>query len=247
MTEAPPTTSRRTPRTARARAACALLQFLPALAAGASAGEELATKGAPNVPACATCHGAKGEGQGAAGFPSLAGQSEGYLYKQLADFAAGRRKNQVMAPVAKAMNEAQMKAASAYFAGLAPPPRSPEASAAPIRTGARAVTARPDTASAAAGRESAGEKLARRGDWDNGIPACFACHGPAGQGVGAHFPAIAGQWSSYTARQLRDWKSGARANDPQGLMKSVAARLSDAQIDAVADWLQRATGVGSGR
>lgn len=239
-------TACRGPAFARVRAVCVLLQFLPALAAAASAGEELATRGAPNVPACASCHGAKGEGQAAAGFPGLAGQSEAYLVKQLADFAAGRRRNEVMAPVAKAMSEAQRKAASAYFAGLPPAgggQGAPTASAAPAATagGARSTVS--------AQQASPGEKLARRGDWDHGIPACFACHGPAGQGVGTHFPAIAGQWSGYTARQLRDWKSGARANDPQGLMKSVAARLSEAQIDAVADWLQRAPVArgGSGR
>ncbi len=136
-----------------------------------------------------------------------------------------------MAPIAKALDEASREAASAYYATLTAPAVKTISPASPI---ASATTASP----APRNDGGVGAKLARAGDWDHDIPACFACHGPGGVGVGAVFPRIAGQLASYTERQLRDWKSGARANDPQGLMKTVAQRLSDAQIQAVADYLQ---------
>lgn len=196
--------------------ACALAAALPSLA-DRVAGKGLATSGAANgVTACATCHGANGEGQPQAGFPRLAGQGHAYLAKQLEDFRHGRRHNPVMEPIARALSERQVADAADYFSSL---PR------------AAARTSFDDTP------KDAGERIALRGDWSRRVPACFKCHGENGAGIAPHFPAIAGQGAQYTAKQLRDWKSGARANDPQGLMKSVADKLPDSDIDAVARWL----------
>lgn len=195
-------------------AACAA-SSLP-VRADSAAGKTLAQTGAPGVPACSTCHGANGEGQAQAGFPRLAGQGRAYLAKQLDDFRNGRRHNPVMEPIARALNERQVADAADYFASL---PR---------------IAARTSFDQAPKG---AGERIALRGDWAHRVPACFKCHGEDGAGVAPHFPAIAGQGATYTAKQLRDWKSGARANDPQGLMKSVADHLTDSDIDAVAQWL----------
>ena len=87
-------------------------------ASPAEQGELLATKGATGVLACATCHGA--QGQGMAAFPYLAGQGEAYLARQLGEFASGTRNNPVMGPIAKAMSAEQITAASAYYAQLPP-------------------------------------------------------------------------------------------------------------------------------
>jgi cytochrome c553 len=184
--------------------------------ADAAAGKALVQSGAPGVVACSTCHGANGEGQPQAGYPRLAGQVRAYLAKQLGDFRSGARHNPVMEPIAKALSEKQVGDAADYFSSLA------------------AIASKASFADPPRGD---GERIALRGDWAHGVPACFKCHGARGTGVAPHFPAIAGQGAVYTAKQLRDWKSGARANDPQGLMKSVADHLPDSAIDAVAGWL----------
>lgn len=72
--------------------------------------------------------------------------------------------------------------------------------------------------------------------WIVFIPACEQCHGPRGIGVGAHFPPLVGQPSSYLASQLHAWKEGQRHNDPLGLMQHIAEKLDDSDIDAVARW-----------
>ena len=79
-----------------------------------------------------------------------------------------------------------------------------------------------------------GARIALSGLWEKDVPACISCHGPGGHGVGAHFPALAGQYASYIAKQLNAWRIGTRSNDPQDLMKGIAQRLSPADIAAVA-------------
>lgn len=197
-------------------AAFAMHFFPPAQAADAPDARALAEQGGANFPACSQCHGVRGEGMPGSGFPQLAGQGRDYLAKQLQDFRSGRRSDPIMEPIAKALDDPTVAALSAFYASLDGEP-APSAGAA---TDVRAARA-----------------LAMRGDWDHDVPACTACHGLRLAGIPPHFPAIAGQNATYTAKQLRDWKTGARANDPQGLMKVVAERLSDAQIDAVAAYL----------
>lgn len=169
------------------------------------------------APACVSCHGANGAGQAAAGFPRLAGLNRDYLAKQLRDFKAGTRNNPVMQPFARALSEPEIEALAAYYAGLPAP---------------AALEPPPDEAML-----KAGERLAQLGNWNQGVPACYQCHGPDGQGVAVHFPSIAPQSAAYIAAQLRDWKRGSRRNDPVGLMKAVAERLSDDDIKAVAAYL----------
>lgn len=67
--------------------------------------------------------------------------------------------------------------------------------------------------------------------------ACVDCHGPSGEGVGGGGPAIAGQPAAYVADQLDRWRRGERRNDPRGVMRVAAARLSDAEVAALAAWL----------
>ena len=91
---------------------------------------------------------------------------------------------------------------------------------------------------AAADKELAalGQKLWRGGNAQNGTPACAGCHGPTGAGIPAQYPRVAGQYAEYLAAQLRAFKDGARANDPNGMMRGVAARLSEREIRAVAEY-----------
>lgn len=68
------------------------------------------------------------------------------------------------------------------------------------------------------------------------MPACVSCHGPGGKGIGAVFPALAGQHASYIKAQLEAWKNGTRRNDPNNLMKVVADRLTDEEVQAVSEY-----------
>jgi len=190
-----------------------------ALAQPGNAGAAIAAKGTPGgAAACVACHGAKGEGNAAAGFPRLAGLPADYLAAQLDHFAAERRKNPVMGPVAKQLTAAERKAVAAYYGAL------PAAQALAIDDGAGLRAA--DT----------GAWLALRGRWDSNLPACVQCHGPGGAGIGAAFPALAGQSSAYIAAQLHAFKSGTRPGGPQDLMKVVASKLADGDITALADY-----------
>lgn len=165
---------------------------------------------------CATCHGADGGGQAAAGFPRLAGLNAAYLKRQLDDMASGSRESAVMKPMATALSEGERQALADYYGKMPIPPA--------------AVPASP-----AAGN-ALGERLALRGRWEQQVPGCVQCHGPHGVGAGEHFPPLAGQPAAYIANQLHEWKKGNRHNDPLDLMKHVASALDEDDIQAVSAW-----------
>ena len=112
------------------------------------------------------------------------------------------------------LSDADIKSLAAYYAGQSLKP------------------------SAAADKELAatGQKLWRGGDAVHGIPACEGCHGPAGAGIPAQFPRLAGQYAEYIAAQLTAFREGKRTNDLNGVMRGVAAHMNDGQIRAVADY-----------
>jgi cytochrome c553 len=178
-------------------------------------GQTIATHGnGKGAIACMACHGSKGEGQAQTGFPRLAGLDAGYIEKQLHDFTTAQRNNVMMSATAKALSDTEIKAIANYYAKL-----TLVASATQLSTNEALI--------------QTGKTLAERGNWSNDIPACFACHGEGGNGIGSAFPALAGQHANYIEKQLNDWRSGLRSNDPNELMKGVALRLSDAEINAV--------------
>ncbi|WP_408585809.1 c-type cytochrome [Paraburkholderia bannensis] len=182
-------------------------------------GRTIATQGTvKGIPACISCHGANGEGNAAAGFPRLAGLSETYLAAQLAAFADGTRENSIMQPFAKTMALEGREAVAQYFSSL-PAPKD-------IRTHDTADAATTDT----------GAWLATRGRWQQDLPACVQCHGPGGAGVGTAFPPLAGQPAAYIEAQLNAWKNGKRAPGPLALMPAIASKLSDTDIQAVAQY-----------
>lgn len=187
---------------------------VPAAAARgiAKAGEQLARTGKPpSVTACVSCHGAKGEGMAA--FPPLAGTGFGYLLAQLDAFADGRRQNAVMEPIAKGLSPQERASTAAYFSGL------------PARV--RPIAAPPPAAS------DAGGWLAQRGRWADQLPACAQCHGPAGEGVGSHFPPIAILPVDYLQAQIQAWKDGTRPPGPLGVMRDIARKLSTEDVQAL--------------
>jgi len=181
-----------------------------ALADGASIALHGNDRGAP---ACVTCHGAHGEGMPANGFPRLAGLNAGYLKTQLDAFVNGQRTNPIMTPIAQTLSGDERAEVARYFAGLS----GPASMAEPVQE-----------------TNSAGARLANQGRWSQGLPACIQCHGEMGVGVGATFPALAGQSSLYIENQLRAWQQGTRVPGPLGLMKVIASKLSAADIHEVA-------------
>ena len=197
-----------------------------ASAGNAKVGQGIAQNGLPpGVAACATCHGARGEGSAA--FPPLAGNGATYLLEQLNHFANNSREQAVMHPIAKGLTAQQRADVAAFYAGQ---PRVQQ----PIT--ARMEPARP---------ADAGAWLAQRGRWSDNIPACAQCHGPDGLGVGEHFPALAGLSAAYMQQQISAWQAGKRPPGPLQLMSSVAQKLTPDDISAVAAYYARLHGDGS--
>lgn len=167
---------------------------------------------------CAACH--QGNGSGAAGIaPKLAAQHAEYLYKQLMDYktkpdaAAPERRSPVMAGFAAALSEQDMRNVAAYFAAQ---PALP------------AFAHRPEAV-------PLGQRIWRRGIEERGVPACAGCHGPAGAGIPVQYPRLAGQWQEDTIEQLEAFQNGARRNS--AVMQTIAARLLETEIRAVADYI----------
>jgi cytochrome c553 len=173
-----------------------------------------AEAGKTKAEVCATCHGPAGNSV-TPEWPKLAGQHAAYIGKQLSDFKSGVRKNPTMSPMAAPLSEQDMADLGTFYA-------------AQNRT----------TDSADPELVKAGEKLYRGGNSETGVPACMACHGPAGAGnPAAGFPALSGQHAAYTAIQLQAYKSGERTNDKAGMMRTIAGRMSDAEIKAVSSYI----------
>ena len=171
--------------------------------------------GATKAVVCQACHGANGNSTNPE-WPSLAGIGADYIADQLKNFKDGKRANPVMMPNVANLSPADMADLGAYFDSL-------------TNTGLEADPS----------YWQAGEKLYRGGDSARGIPACMACHGPTGRGnEPAKFPALRGQQSVYVAKQLNDYASGARSTGPNGIMQTIAKRLSADDIRNLASYLQ---------
>jgi cytochrome c553 len=168
---------------------------------------------------CAGCHGPTGQSPTPVN-PHLAAQVAEYTTKQLMNFKAADgsqavRVNPIMAGMVANLTPDDMRNLGAYFAAQAP-----------VAGFAR------DTTIVELGRQ-----IYRGGIASQGIPACGGCHGATGAGMPAQYPRLAGQHAEYIEAQLKAWRSGERANDPGRMMRVIAAKMSDAQIKAVADYV----------
>jgi cytochrome c553 len=182
--------------------------------------------GATKAAVCTACHGVNGNSVNPE-WPVIAGQNAAYIREQLAMFKARKRINEIMYPIVAPMSEQDFADVAVYFAGQTP-----------------------------AGLEAdpsywkAGEALYRSGDATRNIPACTACHGPAGQGnPAAGYPALRAQHSVYTVKQLQDYLTRNRYRDPadasivnqtrnSAMMTTIAARLTPEDIRNLASYLQ---------
>lgn len=187
----------------------ALCSTIAAFAAGDyQAGQEKST-------VCAACHGDKGISVNPA-WPSLAGQHAAYLAKQLNDFKkAQNREAPTMTPLVANLSEQDMNDLAAFYASL------------PLPEG---ITPKQYL--------KRGEQLYRGGDFSKHITACIACHGPSGQGnAQANFPVLSGQHAAYTVQQLQAFKDKKRSNDLNSIMRDISARMSEDDMQAVANYV----------
>ncbi len=206
--------------------AFALTALVSALALAAEPAAPAAANAAANADAaaiatkvCAACHGADGNSSIPAN-PNLAGQHASYLLKQLNNFKASAdgkpalRQNAVMNGMAAPLSADEVKALAQYFSKQTLKPAVAK-----------------DEKLATEGRT-----LWRAGDMKKGVPACAGCHGVAGAGLPAQYPALAGQHPEYIVAQLQQFRDGVRANDPEGMMRMIAAKMTDKQMAAVAEY-----------
>lgn len=183
------------------------------LMSAAHAGD--AEAGKAKSATCAACHGADGNSMAPA-FPKIAGQGERYLIKQITDIRDGRRQVPEMTAFVMGLSDEDIADLSAYFADQAP--------------------------SGGGAKEELvelGQKIYQAGIESKGVPACMACHGPAGKGQElAGFPSLAGQHDAYTASQLHKFSMGTRHNDGAKMMRDIAYRMHEKEIEAVSSYIQ---------
>jgi cytochrome c553 len=202
----------------------ATIAMTSALFAAATAqAEGSAEAGAAKSAICSACHGANGNSVNPE-WPSLAGQHAEYIAEQLQLFKSGVRNNPVMLGMAVGLSDADMADLGAYFS-------------AQTLTGLEADPS----------LYKQGEQLYRAGDTKRGLPACIACHGPQGKGNGpARYPEVRAQHSLYTYNQLKSYAanlryvavSGQSAPANAEIMQTIAAKLTDDEMRALASYLQ---------
>jgi cytochrome c553 len=168
---------------------------------------------------CAACHGTNGVSAIPVN-PHLAGQIADYTAKQLMNFKAvdgkpAARVNPIMGGMVANLTPADMVNLAAYFAEQAPN---------------KGFAQDTDTL-------ELGQQIYRGGIVSEGIPACSGCHGATGAGMPAQYPRLAGQHPEYLEAQMKAWRDGTRANDPNAMMRMVAAKMSDVQIKAVVNYI----------
>jgi len=168
---------------------------------------------------CVACHNLDGNSTIPVN-PKLAGQHAEYLVKQMKNFKADggkppARVSAVMNAMILPYSEEQMRDLAAYFAG------------------------QKQKGEMAKNRDTIeyGQRLYRAGDQAKGLPACAGCHGPSGAGIPAQYPRIGGQFAEYIEAQLKNFRVGDRANDPNKMMRMVAIKMTDAEIKAVSDYV----------
>lgn len=177
-------------------------------------GESIVTK------LCSACHSSDGNSTQPPN-PVLAGQHAEYTLKQLLDFKAQdgkkpQRPHEVMSGMVAGLSLEDMRNLAAYFA----------------------AQRRKGRAARDAELARLGQAIYRGGIASKAVPACSGCHGPNGAGIPAQYPRLAGQFAEYTSGQLRAFRSGQRANDPNRTMRAIAERLNDREIAAVAEYLE---------
>ncbi len=175
---------------------------------------------AERVLACASCHGAQGQGTDDQYFPRLAGKPAGYLYHQLVAFRDKRRKYPPMNYLLEFQPDESLRQMADYFASQHPP------LSVVCSSNCQQRSSRPRPCAGYAGRST-----------ERGIPACERCHGPSFTGMEPAIPGLLGLRARYIAAQLGAWRYGTRTAAAPDCMQIVAGHLTEADVTAVAAWL----------
>ena len=165
---------------------------------------------------CFGCHGEDGNTTTDPDTPKLAGQYGIYISKQVRNYLASTRSHMVMSGMAAPVGDEDLDDISAYFAGL------------PMMKG--------DHPSG----NKMGKELFENDDLPRMMVRCNSCHGATGKGQNPGnpvYPVIGGQHKAYLLSQLISFKKGARNNSPGGVMNTTVQRLSDAELEALADYI----------
>lgn len=196
----------------RAAVSLMLLVSLPAFAKGD------AEAGQGKSAICAACHGMDGNST-VPTWPKLAGQHEQYLARQIRLIKSGDRMVPEMAGITPGLSEQDIDDLAAYFAS--------------------------QTSNGGVADESLvelGQRIYRAGNAESGVPACMACHGPAGEGNPlSGYPALAGQHATYTAKALTRFRAGENWGEKDAasqIMNGSAAELTDEEIQAVSSYIE---------
>jgi cytochrome c553 len=209
-----------------------------AYAAGSASVAGDAKAGQAKAAVCGACHGIDGN-SAAPNFPKLAGQGERYLLKQIHDIKAwDTETNPAKKPTAgravlemtgilTPFSEQDIADIAAYFA-----------SQNTQLAGSKKIEVQVNSGLKVDGLEL-GAKTYRAGNIANGLPACTGCHAPDGTGnAAAGFPRLSGQHPDYIEKQLTNFRAGNRVNDGDtSPMRTIADKLSDAEIKAVANFI----------
>jgi len=189
-----------------------------------------AQNGATLAGVCAACHGVDGKSTIPEMYPNIGGHSERYMARQLALFKSGERPSPIMQPFAAMLSPQDMRDVGAHYA-----------------TQAASAGIADDTVVAEGPYQGMkfyeiGEQLFRRGDFERGLPACMACHGPTGAGnPGPAYPHVGGQQSWYTARRLEEYRAGTTTERDTAMfdiMADIASGLTDEEIGALSSYMQ---------
>ena len=183
---------------------------LAAMLAGPAGAEDAKTIAAT---VCIACHADDGNSV-IPMFPKIAGLQEEYIVKQLKDFMSGRRKSDIMAPVVAALKPEDIAPLAVFYSSQKLKAGEPE--------NKKSV--------------SLGKLIFHDGNEDSGVPACVGCHQAEGAGHNI-YPRIGGQHSTYVTQQLKNFAAGERSNDVSRFMRVTAKRMSEEEIQAVAEYL----------
>jgi cytochrome c553 len=151
------------------------------------------------------------------GSPRIAGQPRSYIEHEILGVREGTRYAPIMAGVVSHLSRKEIRAVASWYAHV----RAPKM---------------PDVSPPDPTLVPLGKRIAQKGLWKKNVPACVLCHGPDGRGIPPHFPYIKGQNKSYLLRQLVAFAFLKRSDDPQGLMRGIARRLSPKERQAVAEY-----------
>lgn len=155
---------------------------------------------------CTMCHGARGVSS--SDVPNLAGQYAEVTFKQLLDYKNGHRRHALMEGLAQRLSDQDMRDLAAFYAQLPRPAEAPPGVPTPA--------------------------LVKVGDPMRNVAPCASCHGGIDKKPGS--PWLEGMPQAYLAGQMQQFASGARRNDPHGVMRNIARQMKPEEVEATAHY-----------